>query len=105
MTGDGGEAILVRVTNNLERLYRLMGRLYRKGDMRDETAKLQVTLFDSRGFFDEMALANAQWDEGPFAATFGHQRYYDPREDGGVIAVARKDQMIQLDTPRAANLD
>ena len=44
---DGSEGELVRVTNDLERLYRLMSRIYRHGDLTDDTVKLQVTLFAS----------------------------------------------------------
>ena len=102
---DGDEAQLVRVTNNLERLYRLMSRLYRKGDTSDDTARLQVTLYDSASFFDRMDLRNLRWSEGPFAPGIAGQGYYDPREDGEVLALARSDQMIKLNTKKAFDQD
>lgn len=102
---DGSESELVRVTNDLERLYRLMSRIYRHGDLSDDTVKLQVTLFDSAKFFQNMGLKNLRWEEGPYAPEFASQRYYDPRDDGDVIAVARADQTIDLDTVRAQNFD
>lgn len=98
---DGDEGELVRVTNNLERLYHLMSRLYRKGDVSDDTAKLQVTLFDSASFFRTMGLRNLHWEEGPYAASFAGQRYYDSREEGEVLAASRSDQLIKLNTQKA----
>jgi hypothetical protein len=102
---DGSEAELTRVTNNLERLYRLMSRIYRHGNLADDTVKLQVTLFDSTKFFSAMGLKNLRWEEGPYSAQFTDQRYYDARDDGDMIALARADQIIELDTVRAQNLD
>lgn len=102
---DGSQAELVRVINNLERLHHLMSRLYRKGDAPDEAAKLQVTLFDSASFLDKMGLRNLGWGEGPYVASIGIQRYYDPREDGEVLAVSRSDQIIRLDTKKARERD
>ncbi|MEP9359893.1 hypothetical protein [Sphingomonas sp. KR3-1] len=98
---DGSDAELKRVTNNLERLYTLMSRLYRKGDTSDDTAKLQVTLFDSARFFEKMDLQGQRWQEGPYPPSFAGQRYYDPREDGEVLAVSRSDQVIKLATKKA----
>jgi hypothetical protein len=102
---DGSEVELVRVTNNLERLYQLMSRLYRRGASSDDTAKLQVTLFNSAVFLDKMGLQNLRWDEGPYAAGIGAQRYYDPREDGEVLAVSRSDQVIKLNTKKGYDRD
>lgn len=101
----GSDAELTRVTRNLERLYFLMSRLYRAGDQSDDTVKLQVTLVDSTKAFRDMDLRNIRSEEGPYKATFSDQRYYDPREDGEVLAVARDDQVIKMDTNLAYNLD
>jgi hypothetical protein len=96
---------LTRVTKNLERLYHLMSRLYRAGDQSDGTVKLQVTLVDSTADFRALNLGNLRSQEGPFSTAFSGQTYYDPREDGDVLAVARGDQIIELNTSRAHNLD
>ncbi|CAN5456157.1 hypothetical protein BH10PSE14_BH10PSE14_30830 [soil metagenome] len=98
-------AELTRVTKNLERLHFLMSRLFRHGDPSDGTAKLQVTLFDSATEFRAMGLRNLRAAQGPYPAAFADQTYYDPREDGSVLAIVRRDQVIDLDTHRAARLD
>lgn len=105
VTSKGSEAELKRVTNNLERLYALMSRLFRRTETSDDTVKLQVTLVDSANFFAAMKLRNLRSNEGPYAATFAGERYYDPREDGPVLAVARTDQVIKLSTALAEDRD
>ncbi|WEJ98364.1 MAG: hypothetical protein P0Y59_15585 [Candidatus Sphingomonas phytovorans] len=96
---------LARISNNLERLYHLMSRLYRRGDQIDDTTKLQVTLIDSTADFRMMDLKNLRSEEGPYLAAFPDRTYYDPREDGEVLAIARNDQIIDLNTNRAYDLD
>ncbi|MGY2735771.1 hypothetical protein [Sphingomonas sp. UYP23] len=105
VTSKGSEAELKRVTNTLERLYALMARLYHRTDAADDTVKLQVTLVDTADFFQAMKLRNLRSEEGPYAATFAGERYYDPREDGPVLAVARTDQVIKLSTALAEDRD
>lgn len=105
VTSKGSEAELKRVTNNLERLYAWMTRLFRRTETSDDTVKLQVTLVDSADFFKAMKLRNLRSDEVPYAATFAGERYYDPREDGPVLAVARTDQVIKLSTALAEDRD
>lgn len=105
VTSDGSEAELKRVAMNLERLHHLLSRLYLHGDASDDTAKLRITLFASRTFFDRMGLRNLRSAEGPYAASFAGQRYYDPREDGAVLAVARVAQIVDLNTPLAEARD
>jgi hypothetical protein len=102
---DGSEADLRRVTTNLERLYQLMSRIYRRGAQVDETVKLQVTLFGDKDFSARLGLQNVHGVEGPYAGSFAEQRYYDPREDGDVLAIARKAQLLDLNTKRAEDLD
>ncbi|MDB5704952.1 MAG: hypothetical protein JWN66_2068 [Sphingomonas bacterium] len=101
----GSAGDLTRITNNLERLYHLLSRFYRRGGQPDETAKLQVTLIDSPAAFSAMELRNLRSEEGPYLAAFPDRTYYDPREDGEVLAIARNDQIIDLNTNRAYNLD
>lgn len=98
-------AELTRVSRNLERLYSLMSRLYRHGDPADGTAKLQVTLIDSATNFRAMGLRNLRAAQGPYLPAFADQTYYDPREDGSVLAIARSDQSIEMDTNRAYHAD
>lgn len=105
VTSKGSEAELLRVTNNLERLYALMSRLFHRSTADDATVKLQVTLVDSADFFRTMQLRNLRSEEGPYAASFMGERYYDPREDGPVLAVARTDQVIKLSTALAEDRD
>jgi hypothetical protein len=105
VTSKGDEAELKRVTNNLERLYAVLARVFRRADTPDDTVKLQITLIDSGGFFKAMGLRNLRSNEGPYIATFAGQRYYDPREDGEILAVARTDQVIDLDTALAEDKD
>jgi hypothetical protein len=102
---DGSEAELRRVTGNLERLHHLMSRLYRNGDQTDRTTRLTVTLLGSRTFFRDLGLSNLRSQEGPYGADLTNQRYYDPREDGAVLALARADQVIDLNTSTARDRD
>jgi hypothetical protein len=98
-------AELTRVSKNLERLYQLMSRLYRRGAPADDTAKLQVTLLDTAATFRALGLKNLRAEEGPYMAAFPDQTYYDPREDGEVLAMARSNQVIDLNTNHAFNQD
>ena len=99
MFSDGSEPELVRVSSNLERLHALMTRLYGPvGQPPEEAPKLQIVLFGSRDDLKKLGLRNLRSEEGPFAKNFIDQRYYDPRPEGAVIAVARSDQLIDLNT-------
>lgn len=102
---DGSESELKRVATNLERLHGLLSRIYRGGARTDDTAKLQVTLFGDDAFQDKLGLRNVRGLEGPYAGSFAEQRYYDMREDGDVLAIARKDQLLEMNTKRAEDLD
>ena len=82
-----------------------MSRFYRRGASADNTAKLQVTLVDTAANFRAMGLRNLRGEEGPYMAAFPDQTYYDPREDGEVLALARSNQVIDLNTNRAFNQD
>ena len=82
-----------------------MSRIYRRGDQSDTTAKVQVTLIDTGADFRAMALDNLRSREGPYVNAFTDAAYYDPREDGAVIAVSRASQVVDLNTNRAYDLD
>ncbi|MES2043734.1 MAG: hypothetical protein V4475_07640 [Pseudomonadota bacterium] len=96
---------LTRITRNLERLYQLMSRFYRRGASSDDTVKLQVVLIDKGAAFRAMELRNLRAAEGPYLPAFPDQTHYDPREDGELLAMARSDEVIDLNTNRAFNQD
>ncbi len=98
-------AELTRITRNLERLYQLMSRFYRRGASSDDTVKLQVILIDKGAAFRAMELRNLRAAEGPYLPAFPDQTHYDPREDGELLAMARSDEVIDLNTNRAFNQD
>jgi hypothetical protein len=95
---DSSEPELIRVSSNLERLHALMTRLYGAAGQQEGTPKLQITLFASRDDLKKLGLRNIRSQEGPFARSFADQRYYDPRPDGEILAIARSDQLIDLNT-------
>lgn len=101
--GDAGE--LKRVTRNLEALHLLMTRLYRRGDTSDDAAKVRVTLIGTQERWRALHLTALRAQEGPFTKGFAGVVYYDPREDGDVIAVTRSDTTIALDTDRREEKD
>lgn len=103
--GQDSAAELTRVSRNLERLYYLMARLYRHGDTSDDTVKMQVVLFDSPASLRAMNLRNLRSEQGPFLPAFADPTYYDPRENGEVLAIGRSEQIVDLNTMRAFNLD
>jgi cytochrome c-type biogenesis protein CcmH/NrfG len=93
---DGNERELVRIARNLERLHFLLSVLLGRIDKPDETVKLRVTLVGDSAEFDAMDLRNLRSKPGPFAAAFPVTRYYDPREDGAILASTRIDQNALL---------
>lgn len=97
VTSDGSEAEIGRIAQNLERLHFLISALLGRADKDDDTVKLRVTLIGNTIEFDGMELHNLRARQGPYARAFRYQRYYDPREDGAVLAVSRIDQNAFLD--------
>lgn len=102
---DGSESELRRVTANLESLRHLLARLYLGGEQGDLTARLTITLLPSRSVLRDLGLANRRYHEGPYGGGIGDQRYYDTREDGTVLALARVDQNLPMDTTMARDRD
>ena len=94
--GDGGKTDVARTAQNLEKLHFLLAVLLNKINQDDDKAKLKVYLIDDGAEFDAMELANVRVQEGPFADVFPPSYYYDPREDGAVLASSRYDQTIHL---------
>lgn len=93
---DGPEREVTQIAHNLERLYFLLSVLLDRSDRTDDTAKLRVTLIGDVAEFQRMDLRNLRWQQGPFNAAFDVRRYYDPREDGAVLATTRIDQRAVL---------
>lgn len=102
VTSDGSEAELRRIAHNLERLHFLLSVLLGRVDQPDDTRKLRVTLVGDSREFDAMDLRNLRFTPGPWRSGFGVQGYYDPREDGPVLAATRYDTRVQLE--RGASL-
>jgi len=98
---DGGESELIRLTRNLERLHFLLSGLLGRTETQDDTIKLRITLIGNVAEFDEMDLRNKRWQQGPFNEQFQITRYYDPREDGAVMATTRVDQRTVIERSQA----
>ncbi|NIJ20700.1 tetratricopeptide (TPR) repeat protein [Sphingomonas naasensis] len=94
---DGSEAELRRIAHNLERLHFLLAVLHGRVDQPDDTRKLRVTLVGDSREFDAMGLRNLRFVPGPWRSGFDVQNYYDPREDGPVLAATRYDTRVQLE--------
>jgi len=94
---NGGERELTRIAHDLERLHFLLSVLLNRTDKADETIKLRVTLIGDVMQFTAMDLRNLRWQQGPFNDAFDIRRYYDPREDGAVMATTRIDQRAVLE--------
>ncbi|MFD1949731.1 hypothetical protein ACFSGX_02975 [Sphingomonas arantia] len=93
---DGTEAELIRIARNLETLHLLLSGLMGRGSADDDTVKLRITLIGGVADFEAMDLHNTRWQQGPFARPFMIARYYDPRDEGAVMASSRFDQTAVL---------
>ncbi|RYD47481.1 MAG: hypothetical protein EOP60_17365, partial [Sphingomonadales bacterium] len=93
---DGKQSELIRIAHNLERLHFLLSALLNQTGKQDDTRKLRVTLVGDNAEFEAMELRNLRARMGPYARAFTSQRYYDPREDGAVMAASRFDQKAIL---------
>ncbi|OYW23249.1 MAG: hypothetical protein B7Y98_07310 [Sphingomonas sp. 32-62-10] len=96
---------LRRITRNIENLHYLLVRLYRRGDFSDSTNKLEITLFDSSTKFTELGIPNQSSKSGYYPSGFSSPVYYSAGENGAVLAIVQKDQLIELNTQRAFNED
>jgi len=94
---DGSEAELVRLTRNLERLHFLLSGLLGRPYQPDDQVRIHITLIGDVAEFDSMDLTNKRWQQGPFNDLFRISRYYDPREDGAVMATTRVDQRTVIE--------
>jgi hypothetical protein len=80
----------LRVTaHNLEKLHFLLSTLFGRVDAPDETIKIAVTMIGHVGAFEQLRLSDLRWQYGPFPWKFAKTVYYDPREEGSVIATTK----------------
>ncbi|MBO9623341.1 MAG: hypothetical protein J7500_11585 [Sphingomonas sp.] len=83
------EKDLLRTAHNLEKLHFLLSALTGRVDEPDETIKIAVTMIGDAGEFERLRLTDLRWQYGPFPEAFAKTIYYDPREDGSVLATTR----------------
>ena len=93
---------IVRIAHNLEKLHFLLSMLFNRVDEEDDTAKLRVTLIGDSADFRQLDLQNVRWQQGPYPNQFPNMLYYDPREDGAVLATSYTDQKILLQLAHGA---
>ena len=82
----GDEEALVRTADNLEKLHFLLSMMLDRVDKPDDTIKIAVTLMGDATDFEQLRLTNLRWQYGPFPDLFPATVYYDPREEGSVMA-------------------
>src|SRR5688572_10218534 len=85
----GDETDLIRAAHNLEKLHFLLSALTGRVDDPDETIKIAVTLMGDAGDFEQLRLTDLRWQYGPFPRAFSKTVYYDPREEGPVLAASQ----------------
>jgi hypothetical protein len=83
------EEELRRTAHNLEKLHFLLSTLFGRVDAPDDTIKIAVTMIGHAGEFEQLRLPDLRWQYGPFPAKFEKTIYYDPREEGSVLATTR----------------
>ncbi|UUL83790.1 tetratricopeptide repeat protein [Sphingomonas qomolangmaensis] len=82
----GNEKALRQTAHNLEKLHFLLSTLHGRVDTADETIKIAVTMIGDAGSFEQLRLTDLRWQYGPFPPAFSKTIYYDPREEGSVLA-------------------
>jgi hypothetical protein len=82
----GNEKDLVRTAHNLEKLNFLLSLLLNRVDEPDDTIKIAVTMIGDAADFEQLRLSNLRWQYGPFPQSFPATVYYDPRDEGPVLA-------------------
>src|SRR5688500_14683057 len=75
--------------HNLEKLHFLLSALFGRVDAPDETIKIAVTMIGHAGEFEQLRLTDLRWQYGPFPRRFAKTIYYDPREEGSVLATTK----------------
>ncbi len=75
--------------HNLEKLHFLLSVLFGRVDAPDDTIKIAVTMMGYVGQFEQLRLTDLRWQYGPYPQRFAKTIYYDPREEGSVLATTR----------------
>jgi hypothetical protein len=82
----GDEKLLIRTAHNLEKLHFVLAALTGRVHGPDDTIKIAVTMIEDAGGFEQLRLTDLRWQYGPFPYQFAKTIYYDPREEGPVLA-------------------
>jgi hypothetical protein len=83
------EKALRDTAHTLEKLHFLLSALTGRVDEPDETIKLAVTMIGAAAEFEQLRLTDLRWQYGPFPTPFSKTIYYDPREEGPVLAATQ----------------
>jgi tetratricopeptide (TPR) repeat protein len=75
--------------HNLEKRHFLLSALFGRVDAPDETIKIAVMMIGDAGGFEQLRLTDLRWQYGPFPQRFAKTIYYDPREEGSVLATTQ----------------
>lgn len=94
---------LRRITRNIESLHYLLSRLYRRGDTSDVTKKVEITLFDPSTKLSDMGIADKSSKSGYYPSGFSSPSYYTAGENGSILTIVQKYQLIELNTQKAYN--
>ncbi len=94
---DGSEKELIRIARNIEKLQFLLSVVTEQIGREHDVVKLRIFLIGEDQDFNRMNLRNVRSEEGPFVAPFTFSRYYDPREEGPVMALTRFDARLAID--------
>lgn len=86
----GDEKQLARTAYNLEKLHFLLSMLLDRVDRPDDTIKIAVTMIGDAAEFEQLRLTSLRWQYGPFPQAFPSTIYYDPREEGSVLATTAR---------------
>ncbi|HEY0311322.1 MAG TPA: hypothetical protein VGC56_02400 [Allosphingosinicella sp.] len=92
----GSDGEVARTAAGLERLHFLLSVLLNRIDKPDDTLKLRVFLIGDTADFEQLHLGHARYQQGPFPRAFPTDLYYDPRDDGAVIATPLVPDRIQI---------
>jgi hypothetical protein len=80
------EKALAKTAHDLEKLHFLLSALHGRVDAPDETIKVAVTMIGDVATFEQLRLSDLRWQYGPFPSAFAKSIYYDPRDEGSVLA-------------------
>lgn len=86
----GDEKKLRDTAHNLEKLHFLLSALFKRVDKPDDTIKVAVTMIGDVGEFEQLRLTDRRWQYGPFPDAFAKTIYFEPREEGSVLATTEE---------------